>query len=84
MQPVINGELVCQGLIEVYNQSGRANAIRSYHFLCEQHDGSWREMESEIYTNSESDTNVAVVYNQTPLTLEPYSEILPGRLDYIN
>lgn len=27
MQPVMNGEFVCQGLIEVYNQSGRARRV---------------------------------------------------------
>src|SRR4051812_34022959 len=46
-------EVMFQGVIEVYNGSSRANAIRGYAFKYKASDGRWREMEYEQYTNKE-------------------------------
>jgi hypothetical protein len=70
------GEVIFQGVIEVYNRSGRSNAIRDYRFRCKV-EGKWREMESEFYRNTyrtgrpeESEPETA---NRTPFALSPYS-----------
>src|SRR6185503_5132261 len=46
-------EVMFRGVIEVYNRSSRANAIRAYAFEYKLPDGAWKPMESEQYTNSE-------------------------------
>jgi len=67
------GETIFQGIVEVYNTSGRANAIRSYGFLCQCPDGTWREMEWEPYLTEPTTQEEARIHNDTPLTLAPYS-----------
>jgi len=59
------------GIVEVYNVSSRANAIRDYRFLrkCE---GGWREMESALYSSPLGDGSKEIS-NPTPFTLAPYS-----------
>ena len=42
-------EIIFSGVVEVYNTSGRANAIKSYEFFYRGGDGSWKEMESRRY-----------------------------------
>ena len=70
-------EVMFRGLIEVYNRSSRANAIRAYRFECKTSDGAWKLMESEQYTNNETNgvggEQKKEVFNQTALTIPPYS-----------
>ncbi len=68
-------ELIFRGVVEVYNRSSRANAIREYRFDFKDSDGKWKSMESEQYTNRESNGADAPekVFNQTALTIAPYS-----------
>ena len=67
---VNSSETIFIGVVEVYNVSSRANAIRDYSFFYrEKDDGTWKGVESEQYTNT-SET-----FNQTPTTLQPYSGI---------
>jgi len=44
-----SGEVIFKGIVEVYNASSRANAIREYHFRCKLPDGTWKNMDSERY-----------------------------------
>ena len=66
-------DTIFRGIIEVYNVSSRANAIRGYEFWCKGESGDWERMESEYYQLE------SLVYgndekgNETPLTLMPYS-----------
>ena len=60
-------EIIFSGVVEVYNTSGRANAIKSYEFFYRGGDGSWKEMESRRYEVSPD------IYNATPLAVAPYS-----------
>ena len=66
-------ELIFRGIVEAYNVSSRANAIRAYEFWCKREGGDWEKMESEFYTVESlvegKDENV----NVTPFTLAPYS-----------
>ena len=67
-----SNELLFKGVVEVYNLSARANAIRGYGFWNLNTEGKWVPMESEIYhewlqNESVGDRNV------TPLPLAPYS-----------
>ena len=67
-----------EGIIEIYNRSSRANAIREYRFTCRDTDGTPLEMESELYSNTCATGGGVVkheVFNQTPLPLAPYSGI---------
>src|SRR5258708_1860564 len=41
-------DVIFQGIIEVYNRSSRANAIRDYAFSCKR-ENRWETMESERY-----------------------------------
>ena len=70
-------EVIFMGVIEVYNRSSHANAIRAYGFEYRAIDGTWRPMESEQYLNKGDSTNGAdgagEIFNQTALTLAPYS-----------
>lgn len=66
-------ETVFQGIVEVYNVSARANVIRSYSFLYETSDGTWREMEWEPYKTDPDSGGNTMLHNDTPLTLAPYS-----------
>jgi hypothetical protein len=67
---VNSGEVIFIGVVEVYNVSSRANAIREYSFFCrEKDDDTWKGMESEQYTS----TTTPEIFNQTPTTLQPYS-----------
>jgi hypothetical protein len=61
------------GMVEIYNASSRANAIRDYRFWCKRKERQWEPMESGHYTNSTPGTEEAEVCNETPLTLAPYS-----------
>jgi hypothetical protein len=71
---VNKSEVMFRGLVEVYNVSGRANAIRGYEFWGRRDSGSWEKMESELYRESAAG-GPAEKSNQTPLTLAPYSGI---------
>jgi hypothetical protein len=70
-------EIMFQGVIEVYNRSSRANAVRGYGFEYMDPDGKWKSMESEQYTNKEpsSSEGAEEVLNRTALTIAPYSAI---------
>src|SRR6266496_5052434 len=65
------GEVLFQGIIELYNRSSRANAIHTYEFWAKNKTGRWEKLESEHYTNKQ--TEGSLVFNQTPLGLAPYS-----------
>jgi hypothetical protein len=65
-------ELIFKGVVEVYNVSARANAIREYEFWGKRIDEDWEKMESELY-NEYTSVNDRKLNNLTPLTLEPYS-----------
>ena len=64
-----------QGIIEVYNVSSRANAIRGYEFSGKRENGDWEKMESELYNNTPHEGEASEIFNQTPLTLAPYSGV---------
>jgi hypothetical protein len=67
-----NGEQVLfRGIVEVYNVSARANAVREYEFWEKREGGDWKAMESEYFNDSDGKT--AVPSNPTPLTIAPYS-----------
>jgi hypothetical protein len=65
------------GVIEAYNLSNRASAIRDYFFWEQTASGNWLEMESERYEEAETQghlpTGTEQVSNRTPLTIAPYS-----------
>jgi hypothetical protein len=71
-----SGEVRFRGIIDGYNASSRANAIRDYHFFYQLPDGGWKEMESEQYSNEspqEDGKTKVEIFNQTGLTLGPYA-----------
>jgi len=65
-------EIIFMGVVEVYNSSSRANAIRKYSFWRKKGD-EWEAMESEFYKNIDPSTSEAELFNQTPFSLAPYS-----------
>ena len=68
-----NKDVIIQGVVEAYNVSARANAIRGYEFWCRRQDeGTWRRMESETY-NLTSKGEPEGECNVTPLIIAPYS-----------
>jgi hypothetical protein len=75
LKSVTQGEFIFMGVIEVYNVSSRANAIRGYKILGKREDGDWSEMETERCTVSDPEFGDADTFNRTPLTLAPYSGI---------
>lgn len=64
------------GIVEIYNTSSRANAVRDYEFWCKRADG-WEKMNSERFENtlrlSNEERAITIVQNVTPLTIAPYS-----------
>lgn len=67
------GHLIFQGIVEVYNVSARANAVHSYWFYARKKGEGWKALESEQYINQTSISDKVEIFNQTPLTLAPYS-----------
>jgi hypothetical protein len=65
-------EFIFMGIVEVYNVSARANAIRAYE-MHGKRNGHWEKLESERYRVSDPDMGEAEVFNHTPLMLAPYS-----------
>jgi hypothetical protein len=63
------------GIIEAYNVSARANAIRGYRFWEQSEAGEWTLLESELYSQRNAATAEVTRCNQTPLTLPPYSGV---------
>lgn len=61
-------DLIFRGVVEVYNLSSRANAIREYEFWGKRESGDWERMESEMYGGREEESS-----NPTPFPLGPYS-----------
>jgi hypothetical protein len=73
LKPNVNKDCtVFYGIVEVYNVSARANAIRDYQIYWKK-SGSWEQMTIDRYTNIPQDGGKAEVYNHTPLVLPPYS-----------
>src|SRR5438094_9076554 len=70
--PTAQGGLAFLGGIEVYNLSGRPNAIRGYAFWQKNDDGAWIVMESQNYKESSEDETF-IKRNETPVTVAPYS-----------
>ena len=60
------------GGVEVYNMSGRANAIRDYSFCYRDDEKKWKVMESQNYEEKSEDGSVEQ-RNHTPVALAPYS-----------
>jgi hypothetical protein len=63
------------GVVEIYNVSSRANAIREYRFLCKRAKGDWEEMESEYYFAVPLIGAASESLNRTPLILAPYAGV---------
>jgi len=70
--PTAKGGLAFLGGIEVYNLSGRPNAIRGYAFWQKNDDGTWIVMESQNYKESSEDETF-IKRKETPVTVAPYS-----------
>jgi hypothetical protein len=73
-----NGEISFEGVIEVYNASSRANAIRDYEYLYQGPEGDWRPMDSEHYFHGEKlskddPPHTVREFNKTPISLAPFS-----------
>src|SRR5947209_2182464 len=66
--PTAQGGLAFLGGIEVYNLSGRPNAIRGYAFWQKNDDGAWIVMESQNYKESSEDETF-IKRNETPVLL---------------
>jgi len=66
-------EIGFAAIIEVYNVSARANAIREYRFWTRDEEGKWTLMESERYELKFNDEEKPRVFNHTPLPLSPHS-----------
>jgi hypothetical protein len=66
------GLIVFEGIIEVYNVSSRANAIREYTFYWKSKDGL-KLLESEQYEIDKGSLAPKEIHNRTPVTLAPYS-----------
>jgi hypothetical protein len=64
-------EVAFLGGVEVYNLSGRSNAIRGYEFW-RQDNGKWVPMESQNYMEHSED-GAYLDRNPSPFTLPPYS-----------
>jgi hypothetical protein len=60
------------GGVEVYNMSGRANAIRDYSFFYRDDEKRWKVMESQNYEEKSEDGSVEQ-RNPTQVALAPYS-----------
>lgn len=73
-------DVMFKGVVEIYNRSSRANAIRDYAFWCKR-ETRWEPMESERFKNihqRQRDQFGEIkekVSNVTPLALAPYSGI---------
>jgi hypothetical protein len=61
------------GVVEIYNLSSRATAVCSYQFWARRPDGEWQPIESERYEETDTTTGQTIIYNDTPITLAPYS-----------
>ena len=72
LKHTMNGRTAFMGGVEVYNRSGRSNAIRSYAFWRKNEIGKWIPMESQNYQEKSEDGTVEE-RNPTPVTLPPYS-----------
>jgi hypothetical protein len=77
-----SGDVIFRGLIEVYNVSSRANAIRYYKFSYRTMD-EWKPMTSSLFTEkADKDTPQDIVFNVTPLTLPPYSGMVMAKTQW--
>jgi hypothetical protein len=72
--PTTQGQVAFVGGIEIYNRSGRANAVRGYRFWRKGEAGEWIAMESQNYKESSEDKTY-LHRNLTPVTLSPYSGV---------
>lgn len=67
--------IIFEGVIEAYNLSARANAIRGYQFWEQNEGGEWTFLKSELYSQLDVATTKVTHCNQTPLSLAPYSGV---------
>jgi hypothetical protein len=74
-------ETIFRGIIEVYNQSSRPNAIRGYHFWVD-NNGIHEDLESEMVQIGEQrvaleadEREASELFNVTPLSIPAYSGI---------
>jgi hypothetical protein len=70
----VENEMMFGGVVEVYNASARANAIRSYAFRGKRQGAGWQPIESELNQETQSD-QTSTRSNVTPLPLAPYSGV---------
>jgi hypothetical protein len=62
-------------VVEVYNLSARANAIRRYVVYELRPDGQWKSMDAEYSWDRLDSASDEEVCNRTPLTIPPYSGV---------
>lgn len=60
-------------VLEVYNKSSRPNTVSGYCLEAKSADGKWIPLESERYEPSIEGEDGVEVFNDTPVTLAPYS-----------
>jgi hypothetical protein len=63
-----------QGIIECYNTSGRANAIRGYTFWVD-FEGEWKKCFHQQYKAVPTGSEEEETFNPTPLVVPPYSGV---------
>ena len=73
LRTAADGHTAFVGGIEVYNLSGRPNAVRNYSFWRKSGDGNWRAMDSQNYGEGNPGDSSFVDRNPTPVTIAPYS-----------
>lgn len=66
-------EIGFAAIIEVYNVSTRANAIRDYRFWTKDENGNWASMDSERYEVKFNEKDKPRVFNHTPFPIQPNS-----------
>lgn len=72
-ESLMRKELIFRGIVEAYNVSSRANAVRGYEFWCKREGSDWEKMESEFYNVESFVHGKDEKGNVTPFTLAPYS-----------
>jgi len=66
-------EVIFTGIVEIYNASSRANAVREYQFFRHVSGDEWIPMDSEQYNGEQVTGRTPDIFNQTALTLAPFS-----------
>lgn len=64
-------ETIFRGIIEIYNQSSRANAVRGYRFWID-NNGVYEDLESEMVSIAD-EQDTSELFNVTPLPIAAYT-----------